>query len=234
MSRLLRIYLSYFKTSAWAMVFAGVFFFLYGAVRTSAPLPSIYWYGLALGLMIVIVTFFITTRYADLMVVDAGIRTADIISSLRMTKKAEQPKSASIVIPCFNEASSVPILAAHIGGVIDALRSEHSLRNIELILVDDGSIDDTIQQLERYFKPLEPKALLKVLRHAEPKGLVESQRTGFEAATGELIISFDPRSLLFHAKSGLLYRAWRRPKTTFVETLKIAGNIARSAFGNLL
>lgn len=234
MSRLLRIYISYFKTAAWAMVFATLFFFFYGAVRTSAPLPSIFWYGVALGLMVVIVSFFITTKYANVMAVDAGLRVADIISSLRVTKKAEQPKSASIVIPCFNEASSVPILAAHLGDVVNALRSEHSLQTIELIFVDDGSADNTVQQLERYFKPLEPRALIKVLRHAEPKGLAESQRTGFAAATGELVISFDAQSLLFHEKSGLLSSAWHRPKPAFLETLKIAGHLARSAFGNLL
>ena len=144
MSRLLRIYVSYFRTAAWAMALAALFFFFYGAVRTSAPLPSIFWYGVALGLMILIVTFVITTKYADVMVVDQGLRVADIISSLRMTKKAEQPKSASIVIPCFNEASSVPFLTAQLGEIASALRSLHALDNIELIFVDDGSIDDTL------------------------------------------------------------------------------------------
>ena len=233
MSRLLRIYVSYFRTGAWSMALAALFFFFYGAVRTSAPIPSIFWYGVALGLMILIVTFVLTTKYADIMVVDQGLRVADIISSLRMTKKAEQPKSASIVIPCFNEASSVPILTAQLGEIASALRSLHALDNIELIFVDDGSIDDTVQQLERYLKPLELRARIKLLHHAVSKGFAESQRTGFAAATGELVISFDARSLLFHAKPGLSSPTWHRAKPTFVETLKIAGNLARSAFGNL-
>lgn len=233
MTRLLRIYASYLKIAMWAMVSAAFFFSFYGAVRTSAPLPSIFWYGVALGLMILIVTFVITTKYADVIVVDQGLRVADIISSLRMRKTAEQPKSASIVIPCFNEASSVPILTAQLGEIATALRSLHALDNIELIFVDDGSTDDTVQQLERYLKSLEPRVRIQLLRHAESKGFAESQRTGFAAATGELVISFDVRSLLFHAKSRLSSPTWHRPKPAFVETLKIAGDLARAAFGNI-
>ncbi len=54
----------------------------------------------------------------------------------------------SIVVPCYNEALNVPKLAAELLPVATELADRQS---VELVLVDDGSSDDTWQALTSTF-----------------------------------------------------------------------------------
>lgn len=58
------------------------------------------------------------------------------------SKSGDGPPRASIVVRCYNEA-------LHIGGVLDAVRSQ-SCDDYELIVVDSGSEDGTREIVERY------------------------------------------------------------------------------------
>ena len=75
------------------------------------------------------------------------------------------------LIPAYNEAS-------RIGAVIDGTRS-----NIPVLVVDDGSTDDTATRAREYGVP--------ILRQQPNQGKGAALRTGFKHATGDIIIIQD-------------------------------------------
>lgn len=87
----------------------------------------------------------------------------------------------TVVIPCFNEIATIEqiVQAVH--------KSPYS--NIELIIVDDFSKDGTREKLingnEWFPKPV------KVLYHDKNMGKGAALRTGFAAATGDIVIVQD-------------------------------------------
>ncbi len=84
----------------------------------------------------------------------------------------------SIVIPVYNEAET----ARQVVDIIQQTPIEH-----ELIIVDDGSSDNTYESL----KHLESQANVRVLRHPENRGKGDALKTGFAAAKGDVVIVQD-------------------------------------------
>jgi glycosyltransferase involved in cell wall biosynthesis len=93
----------------------------------------------------------------------------------------------SILVPCFNEAPTIRTLIAAV------VASE--VRRREIIIVDDGSTDGTVEILKR---EIEPK-VAKVIYHPLNQGKGAALRTGLAAATGDVIVvqdadlEYDPR-----------------------------------------
>jgi glycosyltransferase involved in cell wall biosynthesis len=85
----------------------------------------------------------------------------------------------SVIIPCFNEKATVE-------KVIESVRNA-PVDNIEIIVVDDGSTDGTLDILER----LSDREIDKFIKHPENKGKGASIRTGVEYATGDFIVIQD-------------------------------------------
>lgn len=95
----------------------------------------------------------------------------------------------SIIVPLFNEADNVPRLREELLRLADQLTPTHSL---ELILVDDGSQDDTQQALARAFTEEEsPHLRVHLLRHPGNRGLGAALRLGFASSTGEVVVTAD-------------------------------------------
>ncbi|MBF0427199.1 MAG: glycosyltransferase family 2 protein, partial [Magnetococcales bacterium] len=86
-------------------------------------------------------------------------------------------------IPCYNEAKT---LAALVERVL-AADTLHLAR--ELIIVDDGSRDDS-QKLAHALAAQHP-AEIRVIGHARNQGKGAALRTGFQAATGEIVLVQD-------------------------------------------
>jgi len=88
----------------------------------------------------------------------------------------------SIVIPCRNEAANLPLL-------IDEIEAAMTGRDFELIIVNDGSTDDTASVLaaEAAKRPFP----LRHLRHAKSAGQSLSVRSGAWAARGAIVATID-------------------------------------------
>jgi glycosyltransferase involved in cell wall biosynthesis len=93
----------------------------------------------------------------------------------------------SVVIPCYNEASTIE-------AILDAVRASE-IRDKEIVVVDDASTDGTREKL----RSLDGERDLKVIFHERNQGKGAALRTGFRAATGDVVIvqdadlEYDPR-----------------------------------------
>jgi hypothetical protein len=95
----------------------------------------------------------------------------------------------SIVIPCYNERATIAAIVA-------AVRAA-PLAEREIIVVDDCSTDGTREVLRDEIAPL----VDRVLYHERNRGKGAALRTGFAAATGDVLVvqdadlEYDPRDL---------------------------------------
>ena len=87
----------------------------------------------------------------------------------------------SIVIPVYNEAATI-------SQIVDLVRSVEVGMDKEILLVDDCSRDGTRDVLEKMGKE---QADLKVLFHEVNQGKGAALRTGFTAATGDVVLIQD-------------------------------------------
>jgi dolichol-phosphate mannosyltransferase len=103
----------------------------------------------------------------------------------------------SIVVPCYNEEESVPLLPTTFLPTVRALPGVlvgdvERVDSVEVIFVDDGSRDNTYLALRDTFGSLrEPKITFRIEKHAQNRGLGAALRTGFAAATGDIIVTTD-------------------------------------------
>lgn len=95
----------------------------------------------------------------------------------------------SIVIPCYNEAEGLPALQMNLLPVVSGLART---RTVEVVFVDDGSSDGTAPALGSVCGRLSGDGVpTRLERHAANRGLGAALRTGFAAATGDVVITTD-------------------------------------------
>lgn len=92
--------------------------------------------------------------------------------------------STTLIIPAYNEAQRLTQFLAKVATYV----AEHPTMLQEIIVVDDGSSDDTAA-IAKSFSPQIP--CLKVLSHATNKGKGGAVQTGVLAAKSDLIIFMD-------------------------------------------
>jgi glycosyltransferase involved in cell wall biosynthesis len=85
----------------------------------------------------------------------------------------------SVVIPCFNEIGTIE-------QVVKAVKAS-PVKNCEIIIVDDCSTDGTRQLLKSHIEP----QIDRVIYHRKNKGKGAALRTGFMAATGDIVVVQD-------------------------------------------
>jgi glycosyltransferase involved in cell wall biosynthesis len=95
----------------------------------------------------------------------------------------------SVIIPCYNERATIE-------SIVEAVRAA-PLPETEIIVVDDCSTDGTREILR---KSIEPR-VSRVIYHDRNTGKGGALRTGFAAATGDIVIvqdadlEYDPREI---------------------------------------
>lgn len=92
----------------------------------------------------------------------------------------------SLIIPCFNESDGLAQLRTQLEPVIPALAKRWG--RVELVLVDDGSVDDTYEQMQTHFGSW-PN--VQFARHERNRGLGAALRTGFAASSGRVVVVTD-------------------------------------------
>jgi glycosyltransferase involved in cell wall biosynthesis len=85
----------------------------------------------------------------------------------------------TVVIPCYNEVSTIE-------AILDAVRAS-DIRDKEIVVVDDASSDGTREKLRSF----EGQPGLRVIFHERNQGKGAALRTGFRAATGDVVIVQD-------------------------------------------
>jgi dolichyl-phosphate beta-glucosyltransferase len=102
--------------------------------------------------------------------------------------KIQDPKSkiASLVIPAYNEAGRIEEC---IRGVAEWLRSAPGGSPWEVLLVDDGSTDDTVRRARERAKA--EGLAVRVLAYPENRGKGAAIRTGVLASTGDPLLVSD-------------------------------------------
>jgi glycosyltransferase involved in cell wall biosynthesis len=109
----------------------------------------------------------------------AGTMAVDSI----VASNGETAVSVSIVIPLLNEAESLPELYEQLRPVMDNLD-----RNSELILVDDGSTDNSFEILRKLQQADSRLRLIKLRRNF---GQTAAFTAGFDLSQGDIIITMD-------------------------------------------
>lgn len=146
----------------------------------------------------------------------------------------------SVVIPVYNERD---VWRSLVDRVLAADLPE--LRR-EVILVDDGSSDGTRDQLTLYRPVLRAGDSLDVLYHPVNRGKGAALRTGFAAATGDLVIvqdadlEYDPRDYgallapLLAGRADVVYGCRFRYGKRIGMTMNFLANRALTCLFNLL
>jgi glycosyltransferase involved in cell wall biosynthesis len=98
-----------------------------------------------------------------------------------MNEETKKDKKLSIVIPCYNEYRTIEnivnkVLSVDLNGI-----------EKEIIVVDDGSKNKTIEVLKEKIEPMVSKVIYK----SKNEGKGAALRTGFENITGDYVIVQD-------------------------------------------
>ena len=91
-------------------------------------------------------------------------------------------KTLTVVIPCFDEEATLETLVGRV------LNAEACGLDKEIIIVDDGSRDGSFEKAQTLSAA---DSRIKAVKHDTNRGKGAAMRTGFDAATGEIVIVQD-------------------------------------------
>lgn len=119
------------------------------------------------------------------------------------------PACVSIIIPVYK-------VAAYVGACLQSVY-EQSYPAIEIIIVNDATPDDSMEQAEEWVRKLEEKFKVSIVTHPENRGLSAARNTGIRAATGDWIYFLDSDDAITPGCIGLLVQQMARyPEVDFV------------------
>ena len=96
---------------------------------------------------------------------------------------AEKKIEISIVVPVYNEEESLPELLRRTAGTMEKLGHQW-----EMVLIDDGSTDDSLKILKKLQKDYKQVQVLELRRNY---GKAAALQAGFDHCKGGLIITMD-------------------------------------------
>jgi dolichol-phosphate mannosyltransferase len=95
------------------------------------------------------------------------------------------PGELAVIVPCYNEAEGIGNLQAGLRRLRAALEGQSRL---ELLLVDDGSSDDTLALLHEHFGG---QSDITILHHPANRGIAAAIATGLAHARADVAASLD-------------------------------------------
>lgn len=96
--------------------------------------------------------------------------------------------TVSVLVPAKDEAENLPLFMEQMAVVVQGAAVAY-----EVVVVDDGSVDDTWSVLERLTETYD---FLRIVRHRSRRGIADALRTGYLYALGEIFV-FYPADLQF-------------------------------------
>ncbi len=102
---------------------------------------------------------------------------------METTAAREQTVELSVVIPAYNEEQNVTALLKRITEVFEPFE-----RSFEVVIVDDGSTDKTLELLQEH---KQSKSWLRVIAFDRNYGQTCAMAAGFKAARGAIIATLD-------------------------------------------
>lgn len=106
-----------------------------------------------------------------------------------MPEMSEEKPTVSVIIPTYNRAHLI-------GRAIQSVLNQ-SYQDFEIIVVDDGSTDDTEEVIKEF---QEQDKRIRCIRHEKNKGAAAARNTGITAAKGEYIAFQDSDDEWFSKK----------------------------------
>jgi len=100
----------------------------------------------------------------------------------------EQLPSCTVIVPAYNEGMQVLYTLRSV------VNSDYPAKKIQVIAVDDGSVDDTWVWMQRAEK--ESDSRIKTIRLPRNQGKRTALWVGFMASTGEVLITIDSDSII--------------------------------------
>ena len=113
-----------------------------------------------------------------------GSTQSYMVSKTNSMKQPENQTLLSIVIPCYNEQD---VIITTIGQLAEFASTQSNLK-IEVIAVDDGSIDQTFELLK---KLSQNSSFLKIVRLSRNFGHQIALTAGIESSSGDAVILMD-------------------------------------------
>ena len=117
----------------------------------------------------------------------------------------------SIIVAAYN-------MEPYLATCLDSLITQ-SYPHLEIIIINDGSTDDTLAIAQRY---QQKDKRITLINHTQNKGLLPSRVAGFSAATGEYATAFDADDIL---DQSILARAIQRAQATNADVVHFAMSI---------
>lgn len=112
----------------------------------------------------------------------------------------------SIIIPMYN-------VADYIEECLDSVvNQDYGIENIETILIDDGSSDDTLKKVDKYVQ----KYNFILIKNAVNSGQAVSRNKGIAKATGEYIAFLDSDDILYKNNLSRLYEELKKNEAELV------------------
>lgn len=103
-----------------------------------------------------------------------------MLENIKHIKSVDSNSSVSIIIPALNEAGNIEKTAET---VVDVLEGQH-LSDFEILLIDDGSVDDTGKIIDKLAAKNEH---FKAFHNPTPRGLGYDFRIGISLASKEYV-----------------------------------------------
>lgn len=98
--------------------------------------------------------------------------------------------SVTVIIPAFNEGALVR------QSIRSVAASRYPHEKLQIIVVDDGSTDDTWEHIESAVAGLPDSINVKTMRHARNSGKRRALYDGFTHATGEVFVTVDSDTIV--------------------------------------